>query len=149
MASINFVNERKSLEALPGTNLRDLALQAGVKLDRTLQRIFHLNITLGPLRLFSASDLVEIEGKGVNSRSEGELKALEGRFVAKYKVSPSIRIASQVVVTGDISVKTLATRQFDSKVTKEHLGYLAVIAGFAILMLAMFALVGLDLVKKM
>lgn len=149
MASVNFVNERKSLDALPGTNLRDLALQAGIPMYRTFQRIFHFNLKLGPLNLFSASDLVEIEGKGVNSRSDEELKALEGRLLAKYKVGPSLRIASQVIVTGDISVKTLAAREIDKQRTKEGLGYLAVVTGFALLMLVMMALVGLDLVKKM
>lgn len=149
MASVNFVNERKSLDALPGTNLRDLALQAGIPLYKTLQRIFHINLKLGPLKFFSASDIVEIEGKGVNPRSEEEFKALEGRLFAKYKVSPSLRIASQVKVTGDVSVKTLAAREMDKRLTRERIGYLAVVAGFAVLMLAMLALVGLDLVKKM
>jgi hypothetical protein len=149
MASIYFVNERKALDALPGTNLRELALQGGIPLYKTFQRIFHLNIKLGPLHLFSASDIVEIDGKGVNSRSDDELKALEGRLLVKYKVGANLRIASQVTITGDASVRTLASRELDKRLTKELLGYLAVVGGFAVLMLLMFALVGLDLVKKM
>jgi hypothetical protein len=149
MASIYFVNERKTLDALPGANLRDLALQSGIPLYRTLQRVFHLNLELGPLNIFSASDIVEVEGKGVNSRSDEEAKALEGRLLTRYKVTPNLRIASQVRITGDISVKTLVARELDKKLTKEQLGYFAVLTGFAIVILFMLMLVGLDLVKKM
>ena len=149
MASINFVDERKTLDALPGTNLRELALQSGIPLYKTFQRVFHFNLSLGPIKIFSSSDIVDIDGKGVNGRTDEEAKALEGRFLAKYKVTPSLRIASQVTITGDISVKTLVVRELDRKLTKERLGYLALVSSFAILMLLMFALVGLDLVKKM
>jgi hypothetical protein len=149
MASIVFVNERKTLNALPGTNLRELALQAGIPLYRPFQRIAHINLKIGPLNIFSASDVVEIDGKGVNNRSDEEAKALEGRLLAKYKMTPALRIASQVTITGDVSVKTLVTRELDKKLTKERLGYLALVTSFAILILFMFALVGLDLVKKM
>jgi hypothetical protein len=149
MASINFINERKTLDALPGTNLQELALQSGIPLYRTFQRVFHFNLKLGPMRFFSSSDIVEIEGKGGGVRSEEETKALEGRFLAKYKVTPNLRIASQVSITGDCSVKTLGVRELDRKLTKERLAYLVLVTSFAILMLFMFALVGLDLVKKM
>jgi hypothetical protein len=149
MASIIFVNERKTLDALPGTNLRELALQAGIPLYRTFQRIAHINLKIGPLNIFSASDMVEIDGKGVSNRSDEEAKALEGRLLVKYKTTPNLRIASQVTITGDVSVRTLVTREMDKKLTKERLGYLAVLTSFAILILFMFALVGLDLVKKM
>ena len=149
MASIYFVNERKTLDALPGTNLRELALQAGIPLYRTFQRIAHINLKIGPLNIFSASDVVEIDGKGVSNRSDEEAKALEGRLLAKYKMTPNLRIASQVTITGDVSVRTLVARELDKKLTKERLGYLAVVTGFTILILFMFALVGLDLVKKM
>ncbi|HEY6950970.1 MAG TPA: hypothetical protein VI758_01115 [Bacteroidota bacterium] len=149
MASINFVNEHKILDALPGTNLRDLALQAGIPLDKPIQRIVHFNVRLGPLNLFPASDTVEIDGKGVNARSEQEEHALAGRFLARYKVTPTLRLASQVTVTGDISVRTGAARELDKQMTKQRVGYLAVVASFALIMLVMFALIGLDLVKKM
>jgi hypothetical protein len=147
MASINFVNERKTLDALPGTNLRDVALQAGIPLYGTLQRVFHLHVRLGPLNVFTASDIVEIDGKGVNNRSEQEEKALEGRFIGKYKVTPNLRIASQVVVSGDVSVKTRAARELDKKLTRQRVGFLAVVTCFGLIMLAILALVGLDLVK--
>lgn len=149
MPSIYFVNERKTLDALPGANLRDLALQAGIPLYRTVQRILHLNLRLGPLNIFTASDVVEIEGKGVNNRSDEEAKALEGRVLSKYKLNPNLRLASQVTVSGDISVRTLATRELDRKLTRQWLGYVAVVTTFLVLMVVMLALVGLDLVKKM
>lgn len=149
MASIYFVNERKTLDALPGTNLRVLALQSGIPLYKPLQRILHINLKVGPLNIFSASDTVEIEGKGVNARSDEEERALAGRFFAKYKITPNFRIASQVTLSGDIAVKTLVARELDWHLTRQRVGYLAVIIGFAAIMLAMFALIGLDLVKKM
>jgi len=149
MPSIYFVNERKTLDALPGANLRDLAMQAGIPLYRTVQRILHLNLRLGPLNIFTASDVVEIEGKGVNNRSDEEAKALEGRVLSKYKLNPNLRLASQVTVSGDISVRTLATRELDRKLTRQWLGYVAVVTTFLVLMVVMLALVGLDLVKKM
>ena len=149
MASIIFVNERKTLDALPGTNLRELALQAGIPLYGTFQRIAHINLKIGPLNIFSASDMVEIDGKGVSNRSDEEAKALEGRLLVRYKTTPNLRIASQVTITGDVSVRTLVPREMDKKLTKERLGYLAVVISFAILILFMFTLVGLDLVKKM
>ncbi len=149
MASIMFINEQKTLDALPGANLRDLALRSGIPLYKTFQRIFNINFKLGPLNIFSASDIVEVEGKGVNNRSDEEAKALEGRFLFRYKLTPNLRIASQVVVTGDASVRTFATREVDKKLTKEQLGYFAVLTGFTLVMVFMLVLMGLDLVKKM
>ncbi len=149
MASVNFVNERKTLDALPGANLRDIAVRSGIQLDAPLARIFHLNVGAGPLNIVSASDVVSVEGKGVNNRSEKEEAILRGRFLRKYRVTPDMRLASQVSVTGDIVVRTRTRREMDANLTKEQVGYLAVVSGFAVVMLVMFVLVGLDLVKKM
>ncbi len=149
MASVNFVNEGKMLDALPGTNLRDVALRSGIQLDSPVRRVFHVNVKFGPLKLFSGSDVVQIDGKGVNSRSEEEEKALGGRLLKRFKISPAERLASQVVVTGDIVVRTRVNREVDKKQTREQVGYAALMTGFAALMLFMFALVGLDLIKRM
>ena len=149
MPSVYFVNEGRTLDVLPGTNLRELAFQGGIPLYKALPRILHFNFKLGPLKVFSASDVVEVEGKGANSRSEEELKALEGRLLTKYKVNPNYRIASQVLISGDVLVRTLVKRELAKKLTKERLRYLAVVVSFAVLVLVMLALVGLDLVKKM
>ncbi len=149
MASVNFVNEGKTLDVLPGTNLRDIALRSGVGLDSLFRRIVHVNVKVGPLQILSASDVVEIEGKGVNNRSEDEEKALEGRLLRRFKIRPSLRLASQVLITGDVSVRTKVRREVDKELTREQAGYVVLISGFTILMLFMFTLVGLDLVKKM
>lgn len=149
MASVNFVNEGKTLDVLPGTNLRDIALRSGVGLDGLFRRIVHVNVKVGPLQILSASDVVEIEGKGVNNRSVHEEKALEGRLLRRFKIRPSLRLASQVLITGDVSVRTKVRREVDKKLTRAQAGYVVLISGFTIVMLFMFALVGLDLVKKM
>ena len=149
MASVNFVNEGKALDALPGTSLRTIALRSGIQLESPVQRIFHVNLNLGPMKVFSASDVVQIDGKGVNNRSEGEERALGGRLMRRYKVAPNERLASQVIVTGDVVVRTKVKRSVDSKLTREQAGYVALMTGFAAMMIFMFAMVGLDLIKKM
>jgi hypothetical protein len=149
MASVNFVNEGKTLDALPGANLREIALRSGIQLDSPLFRIFHLDIQAGPLKVLTASDVVAVEGKGVSNRSEEEEEALGGRFLRKYKVTPEMRLASQVSITGDVAVRTRVRREMNTILTRKQVGYLALISGFAIVMLLMFLLVGLDLVKKM
>jgi hypothetical protein len=147
MATIYFANERKSLDVLPGTNLGKVALRSGTSLHNVIQQIFHLNLRVGPFALFTAFDLVNIDGKGASPRSEAEEKALSGRLVTKYKLTPSLRIASQVFVTGDITVHTRAKREVDKELTNEQRGYPALLCGFTVLMVLVLGLVGLDLLK--
>lgn len=148
MPSVQFEREQKSLDVLPGTNLRKAALKSGIHLYRPLHRVFHLNIDLGPIKFPCGSDIIElIDGKGVNARSAQEEKALAGRFLFKRKVTPNMRLACQVQVSGDIKVRTLPDVEIDREETKRHLGYLAVLGIFGLLMLVIFALIGLDLVK--
>ncbi|HTP12831.1 MAG TPA: hypothetical protein VMM37_04355 [Bacteroidota bacterium] len=149
MAAVSFVNEGRSLDALPGSNLRAIAHQSGIQIASPFSRIFHLNVKAGPVKVFSASDVVIVEGKGVNNRSEEEEKALGGRFLRKYKVPATMRLASQVTITGDVVVQTGVRRELDAGRTKEQTGYLAVVSVFAVIMLVMFVLLGLDLVKEM
>jgi hypothetical protein len=149
MASVNFVNEGKTLDALPGANLREIALRSGIQLDHPLLRIFYLNLKAGPLKIFSASDVVLVDGKGVDNRLEEGEKALSGRFLRKFKMTPGMRLASQVSITGDVAVRTRVRREVDAKLTKEQTGYLALVSSFGIVMLLMLLLVGLDIVKKM
>ncbi len=149
MASVHFIREGKTLDVLPGTNLRSVAVQSGIALEHPIRRVFRANVHAGPFRIFSSSDVVGIEGKGVNIRSEEEEHALGGRFLKRYKVTPALRLASQVFVTGDITVRTRMEREIDRKGTREQAGYLALVSGFALLMILMLAMAGLDLVKKM
>jgi len=46
-------------------------------------------------------------------------------------------------------VQTGVRRELDAGRTKEQTGYLAVVSVFAVIMLVMFVLLGLDLVKEM
>ena len=148
MPAVTFVNEHKSIDVLPGGNLRKAALKGGIQLYRPLQRVFHANLTLGPVAFPCSSDVVEIEGKGVNPRTQDEEKLIAGRFV-KRKVTPGMRLACQVQVNGDISVRTLPERELDLTETKRSLGYVLVVAVFLALMAGMFGVMALDLVHKL
>lgn len=148
MPAIHFENEHKSLDVLPGTNLRKAALKSGIQLYKPLQRVFHLNLELGPVRFPCGSDIIELlDGKGVNARTPEEERLLAGRLFLKRKVTPSLRLACQVNVTGDIKVRTMPRMEIDVEETKKHLGYLGVLGAFGLIMLLILALIGLDLVK--
>ncbi len=148
MPTINFENEHRVLNVLPGTNLRKAALKAGVQLYKPLNRVFHLNLTLGPVSINSASDVVEVvEAKGINARTEDEQNLVEGRFL-KWETTPAHRLASQVVVNGDITVRTMPTRKLDWNATRMNLGYLTAVGVFFLFSLFLFLVLGLDLVKK-
>jgi hypothetical protein len=148
MPVIDFQNEHRVLNVLPGTNLRQAALKAGVQLYKPLNRVFHVNIDVGPLSVHSASDVVEvIEAKGINARSEDEQNLVEGRFL-KWEVTPAHRLASQVVVNGDITVRTMPQRTINWAATKMNFGYLTAVGVFFLFSLFLFLILGLDLIKK-
>lgn len=148
MPAINFITEHRVLNVLPGTNLRKAALKSGVQIYSPLYRVFHFNLDLGPVSLNSTTDVIDIvEGKGVNARTEAEEALVAGRFL-KRKVMPGHRLASQVVVNGDITVRTMLTREIDWPATKMNLGYYAAVGTFFLFTLFLFAFLGLDLIKK-
>lgn len=149
MPAVNFVNEHKVLDVMPGTNLRKTALKSGIPLYNSLKRVFDVNLQLGPLAIPSRFDVVEIvEGKGVNPRSPDEEERMSG-LVIKKKVTPTMRLASYVQVNGDITVKTMPVLEIDKARTMQNLGYLGVLSGFVLLMGIIFGMIGLDLVKKL
>ncbi len=148
MPVINFENEHRVINVLPGTNLRKAALKAGVQLYAPIHRVFHVNLDLGPVGIHSSTDVVElVEAKGVNARTEQEEMLVAGRFL-KRKVLPGHRLASQVVVNGDVTVRTMPKRELDMEATKHNLGFLAAVGVFFLFTLALFAVLGLELVKK-
>lgn len=147
MPAIYFENEHKSLDVLPGTNLRKAALKSGIQLYRPINRVFHVNLELGPLKFPCGSDIIElVDGKGVNARTPEEERVLQGRLL-KRKVTPNLRLACQVQVSGDVKVRTRPKVEIDLEETKRHVGFLGVLGAFTLLMLLIFALIGLDLVK--
>ncbi len=147
MPTVQFLNEHKSLDVLPGTNLRKAALKSGIRLYGTMQRVFHLHVNVGPLMIPCTSDVVEIvNGKGVNARTPDEEKLISGRLL-KRKVTPTHRLACMVQVNGDISVKTMPERELDIPETKRHLGFFAALGIFGLLMLLTFGIIALDLVN--
>ena len=148
MPAIHFERERKSLDVLPGTNLRTAALMSGIELYSTVHRVFHVNVDAGPVRFPCGSDVIEIvEGKGINSRTPEEEEVIGGRWFFKRKVAPNMRLACQVVVNGDVTVRTMPKRELDLEATKQRVGFLGVVGGFFFLMAVVLGLIGLDLVK--
>lgn len=149
MPAVHFINEHKSIDVLPGANLRTAALKSGIQLYKPFERVFHLNVKLGPFSFPCSSDAVEIsDAKGINPRTQDEERLLEGRFFKK-KITPAMRLACQVVVNGDMTVRTLPPLDNDVVATKKALGYVGVLALFLLLMLVMFGMMALDLVKKL
>ncbi|MBI3005614.1 MAG: hypothetical protein HYY49_09400 [Ignavibacteriales bacterium] len=150
MPAIHFLNEHTSLDVLPGTNLRKAALKSGIHLYKPLHRVFHVNLVLGPLKFPCGADIIEVvDGKGINARTPAEEDVIAGRWLLKRKVSANHRLACQVVVNGDVTVKTMPKLEVDPKATKARIGFLTVVGGFLLMMLAILALIGLDLVKKL
>jgi len=148
MPVIDFENEHRVLNVLPGTNLRKAALKAGVQLYKPLNRVFHVNLELGPIALHSTSDVVEVvQAKGIKARTEEEQNLVEGRFL-KWELSPSHRLASQVIVNGDITVRTMPKRTINWAATRTNLGFLAAVGIFFVFSIFLFLIMGLDLIKK-
>ncbi len=148
MPAIHVENEHKSIEVLPGTNLRKAALKTGLNLYCPFYRVFHLNLDLGPVKFPCGADVIElVDGKGVNSRSPQEEAVIRGRWLLKRKVTPAHRLACQVQVNGDITIRTRPTLEADPIATKQHIGFLGVVGAFFLFMAIIFALIGLDLVK--
>ncbi len=148
MPVVLFENPRKTLNVIPGTNLRKAALKSGVALYKPFFRVFHANLDIGPIQFPCGCDIVEIEGKGTNARSEEEEKVISGRFFTKRKVAPNLRLACQVNVTGDITVRTHPKLEVDPVETKRQRGFLLVVFIFFLLMALIVGVIGLDLVQK-
>ncbi len=148
MPAIHFENEQKSLNVLPGTNLRTAALKSGIHLYKPLSRVFHVNFAVGPIKFPCGSDIIEVvDGKGINPRTPEEADVISGRFIVKRKVPPTARLACLVNVNGDVVVRTMPKLEVDRDATKQRIGFLSVVGGFFLLMALVFALIGLDLVK--
>ena len=148
MPIVNILNEHRVINVLPGTNLRRALLKSGVQVYAPFYRVFHVNLQLGPVGIHSSTDVVEVtEAKGVNARTEQEENLVSGRIL-KRKVLPAHRLASQVVVNGDMTIRTMPKRELDRQATKHNLGFLAAVGTFLLFCLLLFLILGLDLVKK-
>ncbi len=148
MPAIHFENEHKSLDVLQGTNLRKAALKSGIHLYKPLPRVLHFNLAVGPVKFPCGSDVVElVDGKGVNARTPEEENVISGRWIMKRKVPSNLRLACQIQVNGDITVRTMPKLQLDKEATKQRIGFLSVVGAFFLLMALVFAIIGLDLVK--
>lgn len=148
MPSVSFEKEHVSLDLLPGSNLRLAALKSGIHLYNPLWRVLHANADLGAIKFPCGGDVVEIEGKGVNARTEEEELLIAGRYLIKRKVTPNLRLACQVTVTGDIKVRTLPARELDPLETKRAVQYAGVMTAFLLGMGIIMILIALDLVQK-
>ena len=84
----------------------------------------------------------------MNPRTTDEETLIGGRLI-KRKVTGAMRLACQVHVSGDISVRTLPAREIDTEATRGSVGYLVVVAVFLLLMLGILGMMALDLVQKL
>ena len=149
MPVVRFERENKALNVLPGANLRDVALKAGVELYAPFQRVFHIRVHVGEVHIPCASDVVEIEGKGLNMRTEEEELLVAGRMLPKYKVQPTHRLACLVNVTGDITVKTLPAREVDKANTDLHTKFYGITTVFCLFVFGLLFVLGLDIAGKL
>ena len=60
-----------------------------------------------------------------------------------------MRLACQVEVKGDISVRTLPQRELDLDETKRTVGFFGALGAFLLLMLFMFGMMALDLTNRL
>ena len=125
MPAIHFENDRKSLDVLPGTNLRTAVLKSGIELYSPLHRVFHVNVDLGPVKFPCGADVIEVEGKGMNARSPEEETVISGRWFLKRKVTPNMRLACQVVVNGDVNKDAAWYYPEPKAAAKNIAGYIA------------------------
>src|SRR3954447_17885695 len=106
MPTIKFINEKKTVEVEPGTNLRKAALQEGISLYPGLNRYVNC-MGLGSC----ASCRVHVK-KGIENTSPMRLKErlrlLLGplTFFARLGHENELRLACQTKVNGDIEVET-------------------------------------------
>ena len=148
MPVVLFDKEHIALDVLPGTNLRKAALKSGVHLYKPFARAFHFNLDAGLVKFPCAADIVEVEGKGAGARTLQEEALIGGRYLIKRKVGANLRLACQVRVTGDVTIRTQPSLEIDAAETKRAVTLAAVVGGFFLLMGVVLALIALDLVQK-
>lgn len=106
MPTVNFVNEKKTVEVPSGANLRQEAMKAGVQLYPGIHRIFNCQ----GLGLCCSCRVVVKKGlENCNSQGAFEKLSLLTNplgFFARIGHEKDLRLACQMRVTGDIEVET-------------------------------------------
>lgn len=106
MPTIKFVNEKKTIEVEPGTNLRKAAMREGVELYAGVHKLFDY---IGLAGLVSPQVIIRKGLENCSPQSSAEaLQLFLGplSFFTRMGHEKDLRLASNVQVNGDIEVET-------------------------------------------
>lgn len=144
MPIINFVNENKTLEVSPNSNLRLEMKKAKISPYSGVKNF--INCFGNGLCSMCAVEIVE--NKGASGRKEEEESTLisETPFYAR-KIEKHHRLACQVLVVGDMSVKTHPKFEIDKITSKRMMTKTIISTGFAVLFGVLFVVIFLDMIK--
>jgi ferredoxin len=96
MATINFVNEQKTVVAMDGANLRIKAMENGIDLYKFMGKLTNCG---GYGQCGTCVVEVTAGMEQLSERTPSEIRKLRGK-------PESYRLACQVLVNGEVSVKT-------------------------------------------
>jgi ferredoxin len=144
MPVVTFHHEHRSIEADPGTNLRQLMLHVGVSPYSGISRLTNCR----GHNVCGTCAVEVVDGKGVSPRSEEEENTLTGNFVIARMAGKTTRLACQVKITGDVTVKTHPVRERDRAATRQRVQLTGIVAAFLLVFAGMFVYLFLDMIKK-
>jgi ferredoxin len=144
MPVVTFYNQHRSLEAEPGTNLREFMLRVGVTPYNGLDMLTNCRG-----HNFCGTCAVEVvENRGATPRGQDEEATLVGNLAIARIVDKNLRLACQTQIVGDMVVKTHPVRQIDRQKTKERFVLLGITTFFLLAFGWMFVYLLLDMIKK-
>ncbi len=145
MPLVKFEREGRTIEVPKGSNLRRVALKAGINVYKGINQV--LNCQGHGLCGTCRVEIIQGD-KNVNSKTPKEEWVLRGKFLIAYKVKPNLRLSCQVKVDDDIVVLTMPNYEVDKEETIERIKIFAISSIFAILFLGGLILMVLDFLGK-
>ncbi|MEN3039312.1 MAG: 2Fe-2S iron-sulfur cluster-binding protein [Candidatus Kryptonium sp.] len=145
MPIVKFEREGRSIEVPKGSNLRKVALKAGINVYKGINQA--LNCQGHGLCGTCRVEIIQGD-KNVNSKTPKEEWVLKGKFLIAHKVKPNLRLSCQVKVEDDIVVLTMPDYEIDKGETMERIKTFAIASFFTLLFLAGLGLIVLDFLGK-
>ncbi|MCS7230463.1 MAG: 2Fe-2S iron-sulfur cluster-binding protein [Candidatus Kryptonium sp.] len=145
MPIVKFEREGRSIEVPKGSNLRKVALKAGINVYKGINQV--LNCQGHGLCGTCRVEIIQGD-KNVNSKTPKEEWVLKGKFLIAHKVKPNLRLSCQVKVEDDIVVLTMPDYEIDKEETMERVKTFVVATFFALLFLAGLGLIVFDFLGK-
>jgi len=144
MPVITLANENKTIEVPVGANLRHALLNNSVSPYIGIAKL----INCRGLEMCGTCRVEVVDGKGASARKDDEEQTLISStpFYAR-KIEKNIRLACQVSVTGDLTVKTYPKVELDRERTKEMMVKSGISAAFLLLFGLFFLAMFLDMIK--